>query len=61
MSMVATAPPGVNLKAPIMDKYELMKEDMIDEYGAKVFMFRHKKTGAEVMSVSVPDENKVGK
>ena len=57
--MVATAP-SVNLKAPIMEKYELIKEDMIDEYGAKVLMFKHKKTGAEIMSVSVPDENKVG-
>lgn len=58
VSMVATAPEDV-MKAPIMDKYELMKEDMIEEYGAKVLMFKHKKTGAEVMSVSVPDENKV--
>jgi len=56
--MTATAPADL-MKAPIMEKFELMKEDMIDEYGAKVLMFKHKKTGAEVMSVSVPDENKV--
>jgi len=46
-------------KAPIMDKFEHVKEDIIEEYGAKVILFRHKKTGAEIMSVSVPDENKV--
>jgi len=46
-------------KAPIMDKFEYVKEDIIEEYGAKVILFRHKKTGAEIMSVSVPDENKV--
>jgi len=45
--------------AAIMDKFEFVKEDVVEEYGAKVILFRHKKTGAEVMSVSVPDENKV--
>ena len=45
--------------AAIMEKFEHVKEDVVEEYGAKVILFRHKKTGAEVMSVSVPDENKV--
>merc|ERR1719238_992485 len=45
--------------AAIMDKFEHVKDDTIEEYGAKVILFRHQKTGAEVMSVSVPDENKV--
>ena len=45
--------------AAIMDKFEFVKEDVVEEYGAKVILFRHKKTGAEIMSVSVPDENKV--
>ena len=45
--------------AAIMDKFEHVKDDTIEEYGAKVILFRHKKTGAEVMSVTVPDENKV--
>ena len=45
--------------AAIMEKFEHVKEDVVEEYGAKVVLFRHKKTGAEVMSVSVPDENKV--
>jgi len=58
--MVATDPTKQSvLSAPIFSKYELMKDDRIDEYGAKVMLFKHKKTGAEVMSVSVPDENKV--
>jgi len=58
--MVATNPiETIAASAPILAKYELVKHDKIDEYGAKVSLFKHKKTGAEVMSVSVPDENKV--
>jgi hypothetical protein len=57
--MVATDIFGEVRNAPIMDKFEFVKEDTVEEYGAKVILFRHKKTGAEVMSVSVPDENKV--
>jgi len=41
-----------------MEKYELVKEEIVEEYGAKIMMFRHKKTGAEIMSVAAPDENK---
>ena len=59
MKMVATDIFADVKKAKIMDKFEFVKEDTIEEYGAKVILFRHKKTGAEVMSVSVPDENKV--
>jgi hypothetical protein len=58
--MVATNPVDVvNANSPIFAKYELVKHDSINEYGAKVSLYKHKKTGAEVMSVSVPDENKV--
>jgi hypothetical protein len=62
--MVATNPVAdvgqlAGLKsAPIMDKFEIVQESVIEEYGAKVMMIRHKKTGAEIMSVTVPDENK---
>jgi len=56
--MVATEIPDLK-DAAIMDKFEHIKEDVIEEYGAKVILFRHKKTGAEIMSVTVPDENKV--
>lgn len=45
--------------APIMEKFEMVREETIEEYGAKVVLFRHKKTGAEIMSVIAPDENKV--
>lgn len=58
-TMVASDPTTIEFTAPIFDKYEIVKEDMVEEYGAKVVLFKHKKTGAEVMSVSVPDENKV--
>lgn len=44
--------------ASIMDKFEIIQEDTIQEYGSKVIMFKHKKTGAEIMSVTAPDENK---
>uniref|UniRef100_A0A7S0EDK3 Peptidase M16C associated domain-containing protein n=2 Tax=Hanusia phi TaxID=3032 RepID=A0A7S0EDK3_9CRYP len=58
LKMVATSSVDVKSSA-IFQKYDIVKEDHIEEYGAKVVLFRHKKTGAEVMSVSVPDENKV--
>lgn len=40
--------------------FEMVKSDVIKEYGSKVTLYRHRKTGAEVMSVSVDDDNKVG-
>jgi len=60
--MVATSPSDVMgevMNHPIMEKFEVTKSDKVDEYGANVLMFTHKKTGAEIMSVTVPDENKV--
>ena len=57
--MVASAGVSTDFKnAPIMEKFEIIKEETVEEYGSKVVMFRHRKTGAEIMSVSVPDENK---
>ena len=57
--MVANVASSTDFRnAPIMDKFEIIKEDTVEEYGSKVVLFRHKKTGAEIMSVSVPDENK---
>jgi len=59
--MVATSPDEVIaeiMKAPIMDKYELTRSEKVEEYGTNVLLFTHKKTGAEIMSVTVPDENK---
>jgi Zn-dependent M16 (insulinase) family peptidase len=37
----------------------VIKSDVVQEYGAKVTYYRHRKTGAEILSVSVDDDNKV--
>jgi hypothetical protein len=39
--------------------YEIVEQTMIEEYGCKATLYKHKKSGAQVMSVSAPDENKV--
>ena len=39
----------------------MVKSEVVKEYGAKVTLYKHRKTGAEVMSVSVDDDNKVGR
>ena len=39
--------------------YEVVKRDIVEEYGAYCTLFRHKKSGAELLSVSVDDDNKV--
>ena len=47
------------LKAPTnLHGFTLEREEYVAEYDAKVFFFRHEKTGAEVMSLSNDDENK---
>jgi len=38
-----------------------VKSEVVQEYGAKVTLYRHRQTQTEVMSVSVDDENKVGR
>lgn len=45
----------------IADKlgFEQVSEQFIAECKSKVILYKHKKTGAEVMSVSNDDENKV--
>jgi hypothetical protein len=37
----------------------MVKSEVVKEYGAKVTLYKHRKTGAEIMSVSVDDDNKV--
>merc|ERR1719230_1682091 len=51
----------VNIKTPYVHhpSFEIVKSDIVEEFSAAVTIFKHKKTGAEVMSVSVDDENKV--
>ncbi|BBN08616.1 presequence protease [Marchantia polymorpha subsp. ruderalis] len=39
--------------------YEVISEQFIDEYNSTAILYRHKKTGAEIMSVSNSDEKKV--
>ena len=39
--------------------YEVLNKDIVTEYGAYCTLYRHKKSGAELLSVSVDDDNKV--
>lgn len=39
--------------------YEVLEKDIVTEYGAYCTLYRHKKSGAELLSVSVDDDNKV--
>ena len=39
--------------------YEVIERDVVTEYGAYCTLFRHKKSGAELLSVSSEDDNKV--
>eukprot|EP00535_Pseudo-nitzschia_heimii_P000451 CAMPEP_0197174118 /NCGR_PEP_ID=MMETSP1423-20130617/780_1 /TAXON_ID=476441 /ORGANISM="Pseudo-nitzschia heimii, Strain UNC1101" /LENGTH=1038 /DNA_ID=CAMNT_0042623015 /DNA_START=245 /DNA_END=3361 /DNA_ORIENTATION=+ len=39
--------------------YEILTKDFIEEYGAAATLYRHKKSGAELLSVSTDDDNKV--
>lgn len=39
--------------------YEIVTKDFIEEYGAAATLYRHKKSGAELLSVSTDDDNKV--
>jgi hypothetical protein len=39
--------------------YEVIQQDIVSEYGAYCTLYRHKKSGAELLSVAVDDDNKV--
>lgn len=39
--------------------YDVIENTHIDEYGVQAILYNHKKSGAQVMSVIAPDENKV--
>jgi presequence protease len=39
--------------------YEIIEKDIVTEYGAYCTLYRHKKSGAEFLSVSVDDDSKV--
>ncbi|OAE21846.1 hypothetical protein AXG93_138s1170 [Marchantia polymorpha subsp. ruderalis] len=59
---VLTAPTpkvGANPEMAKQQGYEVISEQFIDEYNSTAILYRHKKTGAEIMSVSNSDEKKV--
>jgi presequence protease len=39
--------------------YEVLQKDVVEEYGAYCTLYRHKKSGAELLSVASDDDNKV--
>jgi Zn-dependent M16 (insulinase) family peptidase len=39
--------------------YQVVQKTMIDEYGVQATIYKHTKSGAEVLSIIAPDENKV--
>lgn len=39
--------------------FEVIKKDFVEEYGSATVLYRHKKSGAELLSVSNDDDNKV--
>ena len=39
--------------------YEVVEKDVVSEYGAYCTLYRHKKSGAELLSVATDDDNKV--
>lgn len=39
--------------------FDIVKTDLVEEYSADCILYRHKVTGAEVLSVSKDDDNKV--
>lgn len=39
--------------------YDVIEEDFVAEYGATTTLYKHKKSGAEVLSVQIDDDNKV--
>jgi len=56
MSSAATVPPEARPEHPAFD---LVRTEILEEYGAPCTIYRHRKTGAELLSVANDDENKV--
>lgn len=60
--LTAPPPPTSNEASPELVKqlgFEKVQEQFLDEYNSTAVLYKHKKTGAEVMSVTNEDENKV--
>ncbi|CAM6087081.1 unnamed protein product [Calypogeia fissa] len=61
-AVLATPPtPKVGASPELVTQlgFEEVSQQFIDEYNSTAVLYRHKKTGAEIMSVSNDDENKV--
>lgn len=56
---LAPTPHAVAAEPPNHPAYELLRVEMVDEYTLKVATYRHKKSGAEVISAQADDDNKV--
>ena len=54
LSATATSPPASH------PSFDLVRSERLAEREADVFFYRHRETGASVMSVAVDDDNKVG-
>ena len=60
MSSVVEKPADLEQKMSVEHPaYEIVEKDFIEEYGAAATLYRHKKSGAELLSVSTDDDNKV--
>ncbi|KAG0504692.1 hypothetical protein M758_N025900 [Ceratodon purpureus] len=55
----SSAKTGADLELAKELGFERVEEQFVDEYKSTANLFRHKKTGAEIMSVVNEDENKV--
>lgn len=55
---LATPPPTFTPAPPALHGFTLSRQQYVAEYGADVRVYTHDKTGAEVISVVAPDENK---
>ncbi|KAG5190324.1 Metalloenzyme, LuxS/M16 peptidase-like protein [Tribonema minus] len=53
------APPAAAAAPPAHPAYDLVSQDFVQEYGAATALYRHRKSGAEVLSVQIDDDNKV--
>jgi len=60
MSSVVEKPADLEQKMDVEHPaYEILETDFIEEYGAAATLYRHKKSGAELLSISTDDDNKV--
>lgn len=59
-SLMSTAAVGDKATTAVTHpSFEIVEESVVEEYGAACTMYRHKTTGAELMSVQNDDDNKV--